>query len=83
MRKGINAFLLAMALAAPAASQTVDEIVAKNIVATGGLEKIKAVGNVNMHEGRPTQSQLTRMAALDAQLQDAVRSFEKAAKRGG
>jgi photosystem II stability/assembly factor-like uncharacterized protein len=39
-------------------------------------------GNVNMHEGRPTQSQLTRMAVMDARLQDAIKSFEKAAKRG-
>jgi hypothetical protein len=40
-------------------------------------------GNVNMHEGRPTQSQLTRMTVMDAQLQAAIRSFEKAAKGGG
>lgn len=40
-------------------------------------------GNVNMHEGRPTQSQLTRMAVMESQLQNATRSFEKAAKVGG
>ncbi len=36
-----------------------------------------------MHEGRPTQSQLTRMAVMEKQLQDAIETFEKAAKRGG
>ena len=35
-------------------------------------------GNVNMYEGRPTSSQLTRMAALEKQLNDAVALFEKA-----
>lgn len=48
MRKGTHAFLLAMAIATPAASQTVDEIVAKNIAATGGIEKIRAVKTVRM-----------------------------------
>ena len=38
-------------------------------------------GNVNMHEGRPTTSQLTRMAALEKQLSDAAAAFEKATKR--
>ena len=38
-------------------------------------------GNVNMHEGRPTASQLTRMAALEKQLADAAALFEKATKR--
>ena len=38
-------------------------------------------GNVNMHEGRPTESQLTRMAALEKQLNDALALFEKVAKR--
>ena len=38
-------------------------------------------GNVNMYEGRPTASQLTRMAALERQLNDAVALFEKASKR--
>ena len=38
-------------------------------------------GNVNMHEGRPTASQLNRMATLGAQLDAAVALFEKASKR--
>ena len=38
-------------------------------------------GNVNMHEGRPTSSQLTRMAALERQLTEATARFEKATKR--
>jgi len=37
------AVLLVAALAAPAAAQTVDEVVAKNIAAKGGLERIHAV----------------------------------------
>jgi hypothetical protein len=38
-------------------------------------------GNVNMHEGRPTASQLNRMSTLETQLNEAVARFEKAAKR--
>lgn len=37
-------------------------------------------GNVNMHEGRPTASQLRRMAVLESQLQNATAAFEKAAR---
>ncbi len=48
MRKGIIAFVIGIALAAPAASQTVDEIIAKNLEALGGLEKIRAVKTVRM-----------------------------------
>lgn len=48
MRKGIIAFVIGIALAAPAASQTVDEIIAKHIDAIGGLEKIKAIKTVRM-----------------------------------
>jgi photosystem II stability/assembly factor-like uncharacterized protein len=38
--------------------------------------------NVNMHEGRPTASQLTRMALLQTQLDAAVAAFEKETKQG-
>ena len=38
-------------------------------------------GNVNMHEGRPTSSQLSRMAALEQQLNEAAARYEKAVKR--
>lgn len=48
MRNGIIAFVIGIALAAPAASQTVDEVIAKNIEALGGLEKIRAVKTVRM-----------------------------------
>lgn len=48
MRKGIFTFIIAMGLAAPAASQTVDEIIAKNIEALGGIEKIRAVKTIRM-----------------------------------
>lgn len=39
-------------------------------------------GNVNMHEGRPTDSQLTRMGVLEKQLDAATATFEKGRKRG-
>jgi hypothetical protein len=48
MRTGIGAFVIGMALAAPAAAQTVDEIITKNIQALGGLEKIRAVKSIRM-----------------------------------
>ena len=40
-------------------------------------------GNVNMHEGRPTQSQLRRLGVLEKQLVDAVATFEESARVGG
>ena len=48
MRKAILALVAVMTLAAPAAAQTVDEIVAKNVEALGGMEKIKAVKTLRM-----------------------------------
>jgi hypothetical protein len=39
-------------------------------------------GNVNMYEGRPTESQLTRLSVLEKQLAAAISAFEKLAKRG-
>jgi hypothetical protein len=48
MRKVIVALGLGLALAAPAASQTVDEIVAKNIAAKGGAAKLKAVTSMRI-----------------------------------
>jgi outer membrane lipoprotein-sorting protein len=50
MRKGIIALGIgiALALAAPAAAQGVDEIIAKHVEAMGGLEKIKSVTSVRM-----------------------------------
>jgi photosystem II stability/assembly factor-like uncharacterized protein len=38
-------------------------------------------GNVNMHEGRPTDSQLRRMGVLEKRLAEATATFEKRAKR--
>ena len=38
----------ALVLAGPAAAQTVDEIIAKNIEARGGIEKLKAVKTIRM-----------------------------------
>src|SRR6188472_282695 len=48
MRKTIAAVAVALAFAAPAAAQTVDEIIAKNIAAKGGADKLKAVKTVRM-----------------------------------
>jgi outer membrane lipoprotein-sorting protein len=48
MRHGILAFVIGLALTAPAAAQTVDEIIAKHAEALGGLEKIRAVKTVRM-----------------------------------
>ena len=38
-------------------------------------------GNVNMHEGRPTESQLRRMGVLEKRLAEATAAFEKSTKR--
>src|SRR5215510_8199676 len=40
--------IAAVCLALPAAAQTVDEVIAKNVQARGGLDKIKAVQSVRM-----------------------------------
>lgn len=48
MLKGIAALGLGLALAAPVAAQTVDEIIAKNVAAKGGLEKVKSVQTVRI-----------------------------------
>jgi outer membrane lipoprotein-sorting protein len=48
MRKAIAALTLGLALAAPVAAQTVDEIITKNNAAKGGVDKLKAVKTVRM-----------------------------------
>ena len=51
MRKAVmvaTASVIALALAGPAPAQTVDEIIAKNIAAKGGAEKLKAVKTVRI-----------------------------------
>jgi outer membrane lipoprotein-sorting protein len=48
MRKSVYAAALLLIVAAPAAAQTVDDIVAKNFAAMGGIEKLKAVQSVRM-----------------------------------
>jgi hypothetical protein len=40
-------------------------------------------GNVNMHEGKPTDSQLRRMAVLEQQLAEASAAFERASQKPG
>ena len=48
--KGLNKILCcaALFLAGTAGAQTVDEIIAKNIQARGGLDKLKAVKTIRM-----------------------------------
>ena len=48
LRKALPGLLLTAALAAPAAAQTVDELIAKSLEARGGLDKLKAVHSVRM-----------------------------------
>jgi outer membrane lipoprotein-sorting protein len=48
LRKALPGLVLAAALAAPVAAQTVEEIVAKSLEARGGLDKLKAVQSVRM-----------------------------------
>jgi len=47
LRKALPGLLLAV-LAAPAATQTVDEVIAKSLEARGGLEKLKAIQSIRM-----------------------------------
>ncbi len=48
MRKVLAAVALVLAVGAPATAQTVDEIIAKNIAAKGGAEKLKAIKSVRL-----------------------------------
>jgi outer membrane lipoprotein-sorting protein len=48
MRRMLAAASFAALLAVPAAAQTVDEIIAKNIAARGGMEKIRSVQTMRM-----------------------------------
>lgn len=47
-RRALFVLLAGSALAAPASSQTVDEVIARHLQARGGLEKIKAVRSMRM-----------------------------------
>ena len=48
LRKALPGLLLTAAFAAPAAAQTVDELIAKSLEARGGLDKLKAVHSIRM-----------------------------------
>lgn len=48
LRKALPGLLLAAVLAAPAAAQTVDEVIAKSLEARGGLDKLKAIQAIRM-----------------------------------
>jgi hypothetical protein len=48
LRKALSGLVLAAVLAAPAAAQTVDEVIAKSFEARGGLDKLKAVQSIRM-----------------------------------
>jgi photosystem II stability/assembly factor-like uncharacterized protein len=75
------------ALADDLERQRVSLVSSKQGEGISGEEKLREelgtlYGNVNMHEGRPTDSQLRRMTVLEKQLQDAAAAFEKAARGG-
>jgi photosystem II stability/assembly factor-like uncharacterized protein len=74
------------ALADEMERQRVSLVSSKQGEGISGEEKLREelgtlYGNVNMHEGRPTASQLTRMAVLEKQVADATATFEKAATK--
>lgn len=48
LRKALSGLVLAAVLAAPAAAQTADEVIAKSFEARGGLDKLKAVQSIRM-----------------------------------
>jgi outer membrane lipoprotein-sorting protein len=48
LRKALPGLFLTAVLAAPAAAQTVDELIAKSLAARGGLDKLKAVQSIRM-----------------------------------
>jgi len=48
LRKALPGLVLAAVLAAPAAAQTVDEVIAKSFEARGGLDKLKAIQAMRM-----------------------------------
>jgi len=48
LRKAVPGLVLATVLVAPAAAQTVDEVIAKSFEARGGLDKLKAIQAVRM-----------------------------------
>ena len=48
LRKTLPGLIVAAVLAAPAAAQTADEVIAKSFEARGGLDKLKAVQSVRM-----------------------------------
>jgi hypothetical protein len=74
------------ALAEAMEAQRVALVSSKQGEGISGEEKLREelstlYGNVNMYEGRPTESQLTRLAVLDKQLGAAVAAFETLSKR--
>ena len=56
-----------LALAGPASAQTVDELVAKNVQAKGGMEKLRAVETVKLEAVRrfPRRGLPPRRLAID------------------
>ena len=48
LRKALPGLLLAALVAAPAATQTVDEVIARSFEARGGLDKLKAIRAIRM-----------------------------------
>ena len=73
MRKIAPVVLGLTCLVAPAGAQTVDELVAKNIQAKGGLEKIKAIQTLRM-KGRLNQGGFTAQVGTDTKRPNRLRS---------
>jgi outer membrane lipoprotein-sorting protein len=48
LRKALPGLVLAAVVAAPAAAQTVDEVIARSFEARGGLDKLKAIQSIRM-----------------------------------
>lgn len=48
MRKGVPAFVILSLVSTVASAQTLDQIIAKNVAARGGLDKIKAIQSIRM-----------------------------------
>jgi len=73
MRKHAPIVIALLLLAAPARAQTADELVAKNLQAKGGLEKIKAIQTLRTR-GRLNQGSFTAQVGQEQKRSDKLRT---------